>query len=260
VKPTAKRVVLELLSAADTHELPAASLVGAGRLLGLSENNVRVALARLAAAGTLEATARGEYRLVASVLGQHVTSWRELEKQVRRWDGGWVMVHVGERGDRTAVRRGERALRLLGFRPFGRGLELRPDNLDGGVRWLRERLRALGLDHAALVARASDLDAQADARARTLWDRERLDASYAQTTERIERWLATIDALPPARAARDAFFFGGDVLRKIIYDPRLPEPLVDVAARRTMLDAARRMDDRGRRLWAQLPKEMRDAA
>lgn len=260
MKVSAKRVVLELLSAADAHELTAAALVGAGRLLGISENNVRVTLARLAADGTLEATARGEYRLIASALGHHVTSWRELEKQVRRWDGGWVMVHLGDRSDRAAARRGERALRLLGFRTFGRALELRPDNLEGGARGLRDRLRALGLDPAALVVRASELDPQADARARALWDRERLDASYAQTTVRIERWLATIDALPAARAARDAFFFGGDVLRQIIYDPRLPEPLVDIAARRTMLDAARRMDDRGRRLWAQLPREMRDAA
>jgi phenylacetic acid degradation operon negative regulatory protein len=263
VKPTAKRVVLELLSVADAHELSAASLVGAGRLLGISDNNIRVALARLVAAGTIEATARGEYRLAASAqpIARHVTGWRELEKRVRRWDGGWIFVHTGDvRGDRTAARRGERALRLLGFRPLGRALEVRPDNLHGGACWLRERLYALGLDRGALVVRAGELDAATEQRARELWGGARLSASYLQLTERIERWLATIDTLPRARAARDAFFFGGAVLREIIYDPRLPEPLVDVAARRALLDAARRLDDRGRRLWAQLPGELRRVA
>src|SRR5262249_22761237 len=92
------------------------------------------------------------------------------------------------------------------------------------------------------------------ARARTLWDAEKLTASYEQTTERIDRWLASVEDDPRA-AAREAFFFGGDVLRKVIFDPRLPEPLVDVKARRTMLDAALRMDQHGRKLWERLRQE-----
>ena len=36
-----------------------------------------------------------------------------------------------------------------------------------------------------------------------------------------------------------------------MFDPRLPEPLVDVGARRAMMDAARRLDFAGRRVWAQ---------
>ena len=50
---SAKRVVLDLLSAANAHEMSAAALVTAGELLGISDNNVRVTLARLVAAGTL---------------------------------------------------------------------------------------------------------------------------------------------------------------------------------------------------------------
>ena len=253
--PTAKRFVLQLLSAADTHELPAATLVAAGEVLGMTGNRVRVAIARLVAAGTLEATARGAYRLgdAARALTRHVTSWRELERQVRRWDGGWVFVHVGElaRSDRTALARRERALRLLGFRSLSRALEIRPDNLVGGLPQLRNRLRELGVEPDVMVVRASELDAASEARARRLWQPERLSSSYVQTAERIERWLAT-PGLDLRTAARDAFLFGGEVLRKIIFDPRLPEPLVDVAARRAMLDAARRLDAHGRRLWARL--------
>lgn len=251
MKPTAKRIVLELLSAADDHESAAASIVGAGKLLGVTENNVRVALTRLVADGTLELTSRGHYKLGAATqaLTRQVTSWRELEKQVRRWDGSWVCVSLV---DRSAARRRDRALRLLGFRTLDRQLALRPNNLDGGVDALRERLHALGLDPSSIVFRASELDAATEARARKLWHADRLTASYHATRERIDRWLVAVADLPPRTAAREAFFFGGDVLRMILFDPRLPEPLVDVAARRALVDAAKRLDTAGRRIWAQL--------
>src|SRR5512140_275657 len=155
---TAKRIVLELLSAAPDHESTSAVLVACGDVLGVSENNVRVTLARLVAAGTLDTTGRGTYRL-ATPITEHVTGWRELEKLVRRWAGGWACVHTGEpTRDRAAARRRARALELLGFRTLARGLEVRPDNLAGGVTALRDRLRALGLDADALVYRAAELD------------------------------------------------------------------------------------------------------
>jgi phenylacetic acid degradation operon negative regulatory protein len=253
VKPTAKRIILELLSAADDHECGAASLVAAGKLLGVTENNVRVALTRLVADGTVELGSRGVYQLgrKSLALTRQVTSWRELEKQVRRWDGSWVCVALAKLDDdRGAARR--RALRLLGFRALDRHLALRPDNLEGGVDALRDRLYALGLDSASIVFRATDFDAETDERARRLWQPDRLSASYHATRERIDRWLVAVTDLPLRTAAREAFFFGGDVLRMILFDPRLPEPLVDVAARRALVDAGKRLDTAGRRIWAQL--------
>lgn len=252
-KPTAKRLVLELLSAAAPQEVPAFVLVQAAALFHVSEVNVRVTLARLVAAGTLDVTGRGLYRLGedAQALTKQVTSWRELEKQLKRWDGAWACVHTGDlgRSDRAALRRRERALRLLGFRALSPSLEVRPDNIEGGVAALRERLVSLGLPESALVFRASDLDAKTDARARALWDGKRLTASYRQTRERMDRWLVASQELSPETAAKEAFLFGGDVLRQILFDPRLPEPLVDVAERRAMVDAAKRFDAHGRRLW-----------
>lgn len=253
---TAKRMLLELFSAAGPGEAPASVLVQVAALFHLSETNVRVTLARLVAAGTLELTGRGMYRLGedAQALTKQVTSWRELEKQVKKWDGAWACVHLGGLGrtDRAALRRRERALRLLGFRTLGPALEVRPDNVEGGVPALRERLVALGLEEAAIVLRATELDAKTEAKARSLWDARRLTTSYKHTRERIERWLVAAQDLAPEVAAREAFLFGGEVLRQILFDPRLPEPLVDVAERRAMVEAARRLDAYGRRLWHRL--------
>lgn len=255
MKPTAKRIILELLSAADDHEAASSSLVSAGKLLGVAENNVRVTLTRLVGDGTLELTGRGSYKLghATAALTRQITSWRELEKQVRRWDGAWVCVQAGSTGgDRRLARRRERALRLLGFRTLDRTLSLRPDNLEGGVAALRERLYALGVEAEALVFRASEFDDDTGARARRLWDAERLTATYHQTRDRIDRWLCAAAELPLRTAAREAFFFGGDVVRTILFDPLLPEPLVDVGARRALVEAGKRLDATGRRLWAQL--------
>lgn len=250
MRPTAKRIILELMSASDGHEATAASLVAAGKLLGVADGSVRVALTRLVADGTLVVSERGVYRLGAAAIAvtREVTSWRDLERQVRRWDGSWVCVQATG----AAHRRRDHALRLLGFRELGDGLFVRPDNLAGGVAALRERLHALGVAAATLVYRATDLDADTDARARRLWDRDRLSASYHQWCERIARWLAEVGELPLRRAARDAFYFGGDVLRAIVFDPRLPDELVDVTARRALLAAAHRVDSTGRALWRRL--------
>lgn len=257
MRPTAKRVVLELLSAAPRpHEAPAAALVAAGALLGVGESSIRVTLARLVADGTLDVGGRGVYRLgkKTAAMTKQVTSWRDLEKQVRRWDGGWAGVQLGEQRDRSAKRRAARSLGLLGFRTLARSLHVRPDNLEGGVSALRERLLAIGgfVDDGPVVFRMTELDPATEARAEKLWDGERLSASYERMRERIERWLVASADLEPRAAAREAFFFGSDVLRQIVFDPRLPEPLVDVAARRALLDAAKKLDSHGRRIWDRL--------
>ena len=205
--PSAKRIVLELLTAAHPNESPVAQLVRACDVVGVDDNNVRVILARLVAAGTVELAGRGVYRLgrAARPLTEQVLSWRELDKQVRRWDGGWAFVQLAHlsRSDRAALRRRERALRLLGFRELERGLAVRPDNLVGGVAGLRDRLVALGVDDQAIVTRASELDDATEARARRLWDAERLTQSYRQTAERIERWLvAAADCRRVSRRAK----------------------------------------------------------
>jgi phenylacetic acid degradation operon negative regulatory protein len=270
VKPTAKRIVLELLTAADSHQGSVARLAAAAEILGIDDGATRVALARLVAAGTLELAGRGEYRLGASTraLTEQMTSWRDLEKQVRKWDGGWACVQLGDlpRSDRAALRRRERALRLYGFRELGRGFEIRPDNLAGGIDALRERLRGLGVDDVdaakrrrgasvdgrAVIFRATELDAATDTRARSLWDADKLTRSYRQLTARIDRFLIAVGDLAPRIAARESFLFGSEVLHAINLDPKLPEPLVDVGARRALVDAMKRLDAVGRSLWAQV--------
>jgi phenylacetic acid degradation operon negative regulatory protein len=253
---TAKRVVLQLLSAVSDRSVPAAALVRACDIFGITENSTRVTLARLLADGTLEATARGEYKLGAKTEGltREITRWRDVEKQLRKWDGSYVAVHGGAlgRSDRSELRRRERALRLLGFATLERDLDVRPDNLEGGCAGLRVRLADLGLDPRALVFRIDDLDPALEQRARRLWDGRTLEHAYRRTRERLDRWLDREPSLSREIAARESFLLGSEAIRQILFDPRLPEPLVDAGERRALVDSMRRFDVAGRKVWTRL--------
>src|SRR5947208_1071890 len=108
--------------------MPVSALVAAGQVFAITENNLRVTLARLRAAGMVDQDERGRYGLAAQAapVGQQVTAWREVERRVRPWDGAWIGVHTAavRRSERRAHRHADRALRFLGFERFEIGLHL----------------------------------------------------------------------------------------------------------------------------------------
>jgi phenylacetic acid degradation operon negative regulatory protein len=232
-------------------------LLAACALFGLAENRVRVALARAAAAGLLVAPRRGAYALgpQAQPLADEARRWRQLAAQLVDWDGGWVAVHVGAvgRSDRPALRARERAFGLLGLAEFERGLHLRPDNLAGGAKALCARLHALlpAGAPAGTVFALHGLGPADDRRARGLWDTAALNAAYRDTTARLSAWLDDARALPLENAAREAFDLGSRAIRRLVFDPWLPPPLVDEAARRRFVAAVTRHDDIGQAVWRQ---------
>ncbi len=254
VEPTPKSLVLDLLSTLGRGSAPVRALVASGRLFGIAENSLRVALARLLAVGLVDRDARGQYRLGPGAAGvaRQIHSWRDVEGRLRPWGGAWVAAHSARLGRRAPRLRRQhlRALRLLGFRSLEAGLELRPDNLEGGVDAVRERLAALGLDASALIFGLTRLDAASEARARGLWDAAALVESYRESRARLAASAARLSDLPRDTAMSESFQLGGAAIRQLVLDPLLPEPIVPRAERRQLLDALRRYDRLGRRIWA----------
>jgi len=254
VSPSPRSLILNLLQTLGRASAPVRALVSAASLFGIAENSLRVALARLRADGLVESDARGSYRLgpAARAVSQEVRSWRQLEEKLMPWPGGWVAAHTGrlERGTARERERRARALRLLGFRPFASGVELRPDNLVGGVARVRERLADLGVAGPALVFRIDELDKAAEADARSLWDGPALVASYRVMTASLDESASRLPELPREAAMAESFQVGGRALRQLALDPLLPEPIVPAAERRALLEAMDRYDRLGRRLWA----------
>ncbi len=249
--PSPRSLVLDLLSTLRDGSLPVGALVAAAGLFDIPENGVRVALSRLLARGLAVRDERGRYRLGprAAALNERVVSWRRLEERLRRWDGGWLGVqHADRRGRRGEA--AERALRLLGFARLAPGLRVRPDNLRGGVESARDELSALGLEPEALVFTLGGLDPRTEARARRLWDTTALRERYAESLRVLAASEARLPSLAEADAMVESFALGGRVIRALVQDPLLPEPLVPADERRAVVAALRRYDRAGRRSWA----------
>jgi phenylacetic acid degradation operon negative regulatory protein len=254
VPPTPKSLILDLLSTVGRGSAPVRALVSAGALFGLAENSVRVALARLLADGLAERDARGRYRLGpgAAPVNEQIRGWKRVEDRLERWSGGWVAVHTGAAPRRGAPerRRSARALRLLGFRLLAPGLEVRPDNLVGGVAAVRERLVALGLGPELPVCGLRGLDPTWEERARALWNRDELLRAYRSTCRRLAESAARLPDLPRDAARVESFSLGGAAIRQLVLDPLLPEPIAPAAERRALVQAMHRYDRLGRRIWA----------
>lgn len=255
-KPTARHLILDLLLATEGEPLSAREAIVACALFDISANNARVALARLGAEGLIEIVERGSYVLSARAheLADDVATWRTAEQRVRPWSGGYIAVHCGGlgRSHRAALRGRRRALDMLGFRELERGLWLRPDNIERDLDAVRKRLRRLGLEAEASVFVAAGFDAAQETRIRALWDGRALTANYRMLRERLDRWLQKHASLAPERAARDAFLLGGQAIRHVVYDPLLPDPLVDGEARHAFVKTVRRFDRVGKQIWRQL--------
>ena len=254
--PHPKLLILNLLMAAEGAPLSAKEATAAGAVFGMRENSVRVALVRLSAAGLIEAAGRGSYRLgpQAVPLAEDLSGWQLAEERVCDWDGGWLMVSTGAlgRSDRPSLHARERALALTGFGELEPTLHVRPDNLVGHASAVRQRLFKLGLDDGAAVFVARDLGPRHERAAVRLWDGKALNASYRVARQKLAQWLERVDQLDPDMAARESFLLGNEAIRQLVFDPMLPEPLVDVSARREFAKVVQAFDRQGHEIWRRL--------
>jgi phenylacetic acid degradation operon negative regulatory protein len=238
--------------------MPVRALVAAGDVFSISAESIRVALVRLCAKATIERNERGLYRMAAAAqpVQAHVAAWTRTEERLVPWRGGWIGVHTAglERGDRSAVRRRERALQFLGLRALDAHLFVRPDNLRGGADALRAELHGLGLDPAALVFAIAELDAAADARARALWNGAALCRAYRESCAALTRSSAHLERLPEREAMVESFVLGGRAIRQLALDPLLPQPIVPAGARAALVEAMRQYDRLGRACWRSFMK------
>lgn len=247
-------LVLDILSTHDARQVSVAALCRAGEVCGLRDQNVRVALNRLVRQGKIANPARGLYALNpgGSGLFGEVENWLRKEQRTVAWQGGWVGVVDGAvpRREKTLWRRHERALMLRGFRALDTsGLQLRPDNLHGGVAGLRDDLRTLGLADQATVIAVGGLSEVDEQRARGLWDLAGLEASYQDMLARLERSQARLHTLPAEVAARESLLLGRAAIRSIVHDPLLPDALMGGDLRHRLIERMRDYQGDAKQLW-----------
>jgi phenylacetic acid degradation operon negative regulatory protein len=256
IKPNGKNLIVELLMANQNETLTVKDAIAVGALFGLSSNNIRVALARLNAEGLTKTTRRGCYNLGpnAITLANDLSQWRKIESRLRCWQGDYIAVYSAGLGrtDRTALRRRERALSILGFAALDKGLHIRPNNIEQSVERVRERLISLGLEPESHVFVASYFDAVDEAKIYQLWSHATLDQQYQKRAAQLDAWLATADTLDPETAAREAFLHGRIAIKHLVFDPLLPDQMIDAQARQHFFNSVRRFDVIGREIWRKL--------
>ena len=239
--------------------MPVRALVAAGEIFEISPESLRVALVRLLEAGTIERNERGQYCIAAAAraVQGHVAAWNRIEDRLTGWRGDWIAVHAAgaPRRDRARLRQRERALGFLGMKELEPGLWVRPNNLRGGVEAARAELIDLGLEDTTPVFGLAQLDAATEARARGLWDAAGLRRGYGEMIAALDESAARLPSLPWRGALAESFLLGGEGIRRVVFDPLLPEPIIPAAERAALIDTMRRYDRLGRACWRPFMRE-----
>lgn len=257
-KPTAKSLILDLLSSLGGRSMPISALIAAGELFGFAEGSLRVAMTRLVASERVERDERGLYRMgpAATAIDATVRRWRDLEERTHRWTQAWIGVHLTTRAPRGAKRTThDRALRWFGFAELTPALWIRPDNLRGGVEDVRTELSRLGLDPRSMVMRIDALDPTREKQALTLWDAAALEHGYESARRDVADSEERLANMHTGAAMVESFQVGGRIIRQLTLDPLLPEPMIETQKRRLLVADMRRYDRRGRRAWAEFMEE-----
>lgn len=255
-RPTPKKIILGLLIARPGTPLSVKDAIRACKIFRLTENNVRVTLVRLSAEGFIQSPERGMYVLGPSAenMARDVGRWRDRINTVADWSGAWLMLILSSRKitDRSEKKRGMRALGFAGLQELSPGVFVRPDNLRSGLSQFQQRLQDLGVTCPTTVCRVAEMNESATKKAYELWDVDTLNANYRKQTQRLQDWLAHWEAMDLEEAARESYLYGGEAIRQVVFDPWLPESMIDAKARAEFFESVVLYDATGHKIWQQL--------
>lgn len=247
-----KSIIVDLLSPRGARPISVAAIVEATALFGISTNNTRVTLVRLAREGLLDRTGEGTYTLSARALplNQRVRRWARDSELLKPWNGRWLTLHAAAPLRATQRRAAIRALRLARLAEATPMLAVRPDNLRIEPARVAEELTALGMPGRFFVAQAEVVDGRVIGRwRRELWDLKALAAGYARLGLELERAIERLPRIPFERALVETFTLGGEVIRELALDPLLPEEIMPGDGRERLRALMREYDRAGRGLW-----------
>lgn len=254
-RPSAKRLILSVLSQPNLQEMSLKQLVAWGELFDHEPATVRVTAGRLTKQGLLENTDRGVYTVGPSgqALQKTASAWTVILDQVGDWSGDWLCIHTAHlgRSNKSILRERERALRLVGFEQLVTGLWCRPDNLIEPVAVSFDRLISLGLDAEAILSQMKSTAIGPMTNPASLWSPEQLGTKYSEMNALVEHSQEQLEHIDFNLAMRESFLIGEHVIRQINADPLLPDEMIDAAMRKQMVAAMRAYDAYCHPLWIQ---------
>lgn len=260
-RPTATRVILDLLTASPEAEFGLDMLTLAGEIMGLTAANMRVSAARMCTEGRIARTTRGTYTLETQALPAYteVSRWRSRIDRMVPWDGTWTAVEHSrvKRSDRAALRAHNNALSLAGMADWSPAVALRPNNLDQGTGGLRTTLSRLGAAPESHVYRIDELSAEDTEVVRHLWDTAARTQHLHEASQALSDATRTRDSRTVAENARTSLLLGSAVIGTIVRDPLLPEELAPLAPLVELIEQMKAFQDHALALWLELLEDGR---
>lgn len=253
-RPTAKRLILSLLSQPNMATLSLRQLVAWGELLGQKPAAIRVTAGRLVKEDLLETVRRGVYRIgpAGLVLKNKASEWMTSLDQLRDWNGRWFCVHTAHLGkaNRRNVRDRAHAFRLLGFKELVDGVWIRPDNLAYTAAQMYAQLCQLGLEEDAVLLRSDVIEHGRAGDPLLLWDGNALNAGYDKGVEILQRSEQELKGQDLHSVTRETFLIGEHVIRQVNADPLLPTDCIDAAKRENLVHAMKQYSAFCHSQWA----------
>lgn len=254
-RPTAKRLILSVLSQPNMSTLPIQQLVAWGILFDQKPAAVRVTAGRLVNEAVLEKTGRGLYTIGSGglALKNKARTWTTALNKIRDWQGGWFVVYTAHLGKaiRRNVRARERAFRLYGFKELVDGLWVRPDNLTDSAAEIYASLCQLGLEPRAVLLQSDRLH-QCDLKdPLSLWSGDDLNTGYETAITLLQESRKRLEGETLHRVTRETFIIGEHVIRQINADPLLPAEHINASKREGMVQAMRHYSEFCHPYWVE---------
>ncbi|PKG97509.1 transcriptional regulator [Paraglaciecola sp. MB-3u-78] len=238
--PTSNRLLLSLFSQPNLNQMSIKQLIAWGALFEHEPATIRVAAGRLVKQGFLVAQQRGHYTLgtTEKSINQLAATWRHSLGKVAQWNGGWLSVYTAHLGRtcKQSIRIRERAFRLTGFKALEKNLWCRPDNLMETADATFARMVDIGLEENAILMKVEHFNHDLATSPVSLWSPQQLEKTYGLLVTLMEKSAQRLTDFDVNQATRESFLIGEHVIRLINQDPLLPEEMVDVSARQTLLN------------------------
>ncbi len=254
-RPTAKRLILSLLSQPNLRNIEIKQLIKWGDLFGHDSSTIRVEAGRLTKQRILDNHQRGMYSIGKEgiFLQRTAAGWRTIQNRIGPWQGDWLCLHIAHlgRSHKPTVRMRDRAFHLMGFKKLVAGLWCRPNNFIAPLRDTYERLVELGLEPDAILLKMDKALLTPQHNPLTLWPRCVTEKQYRRVINVLTHSQNRLNQLDQTAAMRESFLVGEYAIRQINADPLLPDEMINTDLRHQMITAMKAYDRYSHPLWVQ---------
>lgn len=249
--PSSSELILDILGMLHGASMSPAQAELAGKAFGYSAATMRATLSRLRSKEKLLTPQKGIYVLAnePTPQWQFSRSWRAHIAEPMPWNGHWILASWA---DNTSLSRNETLTReaqlsRYGFKKWRPQLFVRPDNLDGSIPAMRQRLARWPGTAQITLSQMSEAEAELETQLFSLWAEP--SADYQSLERMLKGSRHRIQDKADATTAAEVLSLGRLAIKSLLRDPRLPKPLKQLEALVALGKEAQAYEQFGMTIW-----------